>query len=161
MSTLTREELIARATYWDARSPEYLHHKTLAEALEYYIDYCVIKGESASACIARVCPVTVAAYALNQWTPARQEEFARATLDGLLEDVEQDEEIGAGEDGIVLTGDEHEACMQKARELIAEVAKHHEPHWCKEIGHVTLEADEVERILRDHVPAWFKEESGT
>jgi hypothetical protein len=39
-------------------------------------------------------------------TPARQEEFARATLDGLLEDVEQDEEIGAGEDGIVLTGDE-------------------------------------------------------
>lgn len=154
-STLTREELIARATYWDARAPEVLHHETLAEALEYYIDYCSIKGESTSACIARVCPVTVAAYARNEWTLARQEAFAGNMLDRLIEDVDQDEEIGAGEDGIDLTDEQYSACMAKALELVSELAEHHQPYWCTEIGVVTFEAGEVERILRNHVPSWF------
>lgn len=155
MGKLTKEQLVERATWWDGRSSEYLRNTSYIEALEEVVDYESCAGEGVLQCIARISPVILTAHVENQFSEDRQKFCAQWILDELIESVESDEDIGAGEDGINLSAEQHAACLLKAEGLVAELAKHHKPYWCHEIGSIQLSAQEVEAELREHIPSWF------
>lgn len=148
---------IPEAEFYDCADSDRLTHTTPEEAVADWLDTHFEQGEPLGACIARVSPVELVAYRREEVADAWLAMHAESFLESAAESFS--EEYG-DPDG---DGDElDDAAIQAAlpdmiaalRKLCAEGTV-----WrCDRVAKVELDAETVERMMREHCPEWFEEE---
>jgi hypothetical protein len=132
---------------------EELSQETPAEAIVDWMDR-MADGQPIAEQIARMFPLTVYAHARDKVTEA----WMHAQADSLAEDFEEQfgQEYGDPDGDTNITKDSRAALAMAFNVAIAQLVKV-TPVWrCSQVAERTYSAEEVEAILREHVPEWFE-----
>lgn len=141
------------ADYYDCLESEELTHESPEEAVEYWLDNLAEKGVDILTCIRQNSPCVVAAYNQEKIT----EKDLSYLTDQLLEKADEYWlENYAGPD--VDEGFSKKA-LSEAKTLILPILKTlfaSQPVWnCVAIGEVSLDATQIEAMMRRYNPHWF------
>ncbi len=143
--------------FYECSDPEVLNHETPEEALEAYLDADLNPQMTVAevvACI-RERPITVTAYNPMEIGDKQIEIWADRLLESLGEHFS--EEHGNPDDGPCdAFPDDAEQVM---REAVRTIVRRAHVWGCESVGEVTLSPDEIEAVMREHRPDWFRSAS--
>jgi hypothetical protein len=139
---------IPQGDFYDCRDAENLQYDTPEEALEYYFDGWASPGCDMTEVIQKYTPVELRVYEQTSLDPKWVGRQAERALDLLEESF--DEEYGNPEDykedGWI---DAKKECLPALLEVFKKFLSYRDVQRCDEIASVSLDASQVEELLKD------------
>lgn len=141
--------------FYACSDPESLTHTDPLEAIEEYLDADLDPRMTVAEvvkCI-RARPITVRAYEPSTISDKQIACWADNLLDRLAEDFSEEHSDPDGETGDGLPKDAGAILLAAVQNIISRAHV-----WtCEEVGKVTLSPDEIEAVMREHRPDWFRD----
>lgn len=158
---MTREELLSKSTFFDCNDSETLSHRTIEDAVEYYIDMFLtpkMTPEETEAEIRRVSPISVYCYARSEWTAVKRAWYTEVVKDYLFDLFDEDEDFSHPEytANERITPEDRSKILAKAGELVSAFSEVAVPWGCNCIGTILLWEDEAVAMMRKENPGWFE-----
>lgn len=141
--------------FYSCYDPEALTHTEPEEAIEEYLDADLdpkMTVEEVVRCI-RARPITVTAYNPKEISEKEIDHWSEAVVEHLGEMFHEEH------------GDPDGGCCDHfpgfaddlMRSTVGLIIKHSEVWSCEAVGKVTLSPDEIEQVMREYRPDWFRE----
>lgn len=144
------------ADFYDCNDREDLEFETPQEAVFDYLDSQCEPGCNALDVIKKACPLTVYAYKRMQ----TDDMFLETEAKHLLEIAEEDwlEVYGNPEADSSFAKEDHEKAIPALVGLLRMFYSNGDVYACDGVGSVTLDALQVEALMHEFNPEWFKGE---
>lgn len=149
------------ADYWEcSEDADRLTHEHPVCALEYHFDEltCRLKPGSAEEQIRAACPIQIWPWHRKSVPPVEAEGLAEHAMASVAEMLDEDEDYGDLDGTHEIFGNATLAKHLPAFTAAVEALLADADVWACERGNpVTLTANEVIQLLREHCPEWFEE----
>lgn len=150
------DDAFDNANYYTCRSPELLTHTDVEDAVMEYFEYDSEPGEKILDTIKAACPLEVRAYSRQVIPDAEISANLERAVESLVENLDEEYGDPDGDEGADKKA--QDALVEQLTPLVQQWIKDHYSVWaCTQVASKSYSAEEVEAILREHFPEWFKE----
>lgn len=142
--------------YYDCKESDTLTHRSAEEAVEDWVESWMERDGDVSEVIREHAPCEITAYQ----TEVIGENWIRGLAESLLEYAEERLVENFGDpndyDKECIAPEDLKACLPAMIEMVRQVASHFQVRRCEPVATRTLTAEQVETMMREFNPGWFK-----
>jgi len=151
------DDAFDNADYYTCRSTEFLTHADVEDAVVEYFEYDIDSDDDTILdAIKDACPLEVLAYSRQVVPDAEISANLERAVESLVENLDEEYGDPDGDEGADKKA--QDALVEQLAPLVQQWVKDHYSVWaCKQVASKSYSAEEVEAILREHSPEWFKE----
>jgi len=149
------------AEFYDCFDSESLTHGTPEEAVEAWVDFWMDRDADITAVIREHAPCTVTAYRAEEigekWIQGLAESLLKRTEESLVEYFGNPNDY----DDECISDADLKACLPAMVCAVQRVVSHFHVRRCEPVATRTLNADQIEAMMREYCPYWFESKTQT